>query len=277
VARFIAQGMSKRLNQPVVVDNKAGAGGIIGTDFVAKAPADGYTVLVTNGGHFTTPWLYEKLPYDPQADFVPVAQMATSALVVAVPVNSPYHTMRELLDDAKKRPGKITFSSAGVGSASHLTGALIWNMAGVVVSHVPYKSASQAVTDAISGQVDIAVNGMSGTLPLVKGGKLRALAVTTTKRSELLPDVPTLDEVGLRGFEVTSPIFILARVGTPPGAVDAIASAIEQTAAHPEFKELCKAQGLDVDVKGPAALQAAMPKDFARWKQMVVLTGAKAQ
>ncbi|MES2999575.1 MAG: tripartite tricarboxylate transporter substrate binding protein [Pseudomonadota bacterium] len=277
VARFIATGMSKQLNTPVVVENKAGAGGTIGTEFVAKAPADGYTVLITNGGHFTTPWLYEKLAYDPQADFTPVAQVASSALAVAVPAASPYQTMREMLDDAKKRPGKLSFSSAGQGSASHLTGALMWSVAGVNVQHVPYKSSSQAVMDAASGQVDIAVNGMAGVMPLVKGGKIRVLAVTSLKRSELLPTVPTLDEVGLRDYEVISPIFALARTGTPDSVVSALSSAIAVSAGSPEFKDLCHAQGLDVDIRGSAALQSAMPKEFARWKKMVVLTGAKAE
>ena len=277
VARFIANGMGKQLGATVVVENKAGAGGTIGTEFVAKAPADGYTILFTNGGHFTTPWLYDKLAYDPQADFTPVAQVAASALAVAVPAASPWQTMRELLDDAKKRPGKLSFSSAGQGSASHLTGALMWSMAGVNVTHIPYKSSSQAVMDAASGQVDIAVNGMAGTMPLVKGGKMRALAVTSLKRSELLPTVPTLDEVGLKDYEVISPIFVLARTGTPEPIVNALSAAIAAAAAAPEFKDLCHAQGLDVDIRGASAMQSVMPKEFARWKKMVVLAGAKVE
>ena len=277
VARFIATAMSKQLGTPVVVENKAGAGGTIGTEFVAKSPSDGYTILITNGGHFTTPWLYDKLAYDPQTDFTPVAQVAASALAVAVATNSPWQSMRELLDDAKKRPGKLTFSSAGQGSASHLTGALMWSMAGVNVQHVPYKSASQAIVDVAGGQVDIAVNGMSGTLPLANGGKLRVLAVTSAKRSELLPTVPTLDEVGLRDFEVISPIFALARVGTPEPIVSALSAAMTAAAATPEFKDLCHTQGLDVDIRGYAAMPAVMTREFARWKRMVVLTGAKAQ
>ena len=276
LTRAVATQMSKQWNIPVLVDNKAGAGGVIGTDFVAKSAPDGYTVLVTNGGHYANAALNEALPYNAQGDFAPVAQFALSALVVAVSVNSPYHTMQELIAAAKQHPGTLSYSSAGNGSASHLAGALMASMANISLKHIPYKSASQAVVDGVSGQIDIVVNGMSGTLPLSKADKLRPLAVTSLKRSALLPNVPTLDEVGLAGYELISPIFALVRVGTPAPVVQSIASALTAAAASPEFKELCQVQGLDVDILDTAALQTAVPKEFAKWKKLVAMAGAKA-
>ncbi|MGE4243337.1 Bug family tripartite tricarboxylate transporter substrate binding protein [Ramlibacter sp.] len=276
MARFVANAMAKRLNVNMIVENKPGASMTMGAESVARSAPDGYTVLFTSGGHLSIPSVYgDKLTFDARNDLTGVAQVAASALIVGVSAEAPWKTLGELLADAKARPDKITFSSSGVGSAGHLTAALLWSQAGVQLRHVPYKVASQAVMDAVIREVDVSVSGMSGMSPLVKAGKLRALGVTSAKRSELMPDVPTVAEAGLRDYEVISPIFAMVRTGTPAAIVQTLSSAMMAVAATPEFKEQCKTHGLDVAPRNAAELQAALPKEYDRWRQMAQLTGTK--
>ncbi|MGE4244155.1 Bug family tripartite tricarboxylate transporter substrate binding protein [Ramlibacter sp.] len=275
IARFLAPHVGKATGATVVVENKVGAGGTLGTDYVAKQPADGTTLLVTNGAHYTFPWLFDKLPYDAAADFMPVANVALSTLSMFVPADSPLRTVQDVIAEAKKNPRKLSFSSAGQGTASHIAGALFNSRAGVEVAHVPYKVASQGLLDTASGQVQLGYGGMAGSLPLIKSGKLRALAVTSLKRSALLPNVPTLDESGLKGYEVVSPVFALVRAGTPAPIVAALANGVIAAAQTAEFKELCNTQGLDVEVVNTAGMREAMPREFAKWKNLVALAGAK--
>ncbi|CAG2145039.1 tripartite tricarboxylate transporter substrate-binding protein [Cupriavidus numazuensis] len=276
LARQLATSMGRQWQVPVLVENKVGAGGTIGTDFVAKSPPDGKTVLITNASHYAFPWLYDKLPYDAFTDFSAVACVATSTLLLMVRADSPFRSVHDIIAEAKKRPGKLSFSSGGSGTPSHLAGALLCSMAGIDIAHTPYKMASQSLVDLASGQLDMGILGISPSLPLLKAGKLRVVAITSAKRTALLPAVPTIAEAGLRGYDVASPIFALVRAGTPAQTVSTLASGVMRAAASAEFKALCAGQGLDAEIEGTAALEAAMPREFAKWKHLVAVAGAKA-
>jgi tripartite-type tricarboxylate transporter receptor subunit TctC len=257
-ARQIAAGLAKELNAPVIVDNKTGAGGVIGTDYVAKSPPDGYTLLGTYAQHYTNQ-LVQKTPYDAVKDFEPIARIANSALVISVAADSPYKSLKDVIEAAKKKPGVISYGSSGNGTTSHMAAALLASMASISLNHVPYKAPGQVALDAAAGQIDLSVNGMSSVLPLIKGGRLRPLAVTTAQRSQSLPDVPTVSELGYPGYEAASPIWIFAPRGTPQPIVDKLSAAVTQQAQTPAFKELCIAQGLEVDVQNAAHRQGGRP------------------
>lgn len=276
-ARFLANQMGKKWGQAVVVDNKAGAGGVLGTDLVAKAPADGYTVLFSTGAHFSLPALYSKLNFDARADFIPVAAFAQAPIVVFVPADSPFKTVQDLIAAAKKAPDSLSYSSPGPGTSSHLAAVMMTSQAGIRMLHVPYKSASQAALEVASGQAQVGFNGTGPTLPLLQAGKIRILAVSSLKRSAALPQVPTLDESGLKGYDFVTPILALVRAGTPAPIVAALGEALTAAAGLPEFKDLCLAQGLDVSIQGPADLKLTAPKEFDKAKHLIELAGVKAQ
>lgn len=276
-ARFLANQMGKKWGQAVVVDNKAGAGGVLGTDLVAKAPADGYTVLFSTGAHFSLPALYSKLNFDARADFIPVAAFAQAPIVVFVPADSPFKTVQDLIAAAKKTPDSLSYSSPGPGTSSHLAAVMMTSQAGIRMLHVPYKSASQAALEVASGQAQVGFNGTGPTLPLLQAGKIRILAVSSLKRSAALPQVPTLDESGLKGYDFVTPILALVRAGTPAPIVAALGEALTAAAGLPEFKDLCLAQGLDVSIQGPADLKLTAPKEFDKARHLIELAGVKAQ
>jgi len=276
LARIVANHMSKKWNTSVIVDNKVGGGGTIATDFVAKAPADGATILFTNGAHYAFPWIFSSLPYDPVADFVPVAQLGYVPSLMLVPADSPYQSVRDVIAAAKAQPGKLSFSSAGTGTATHMSGALFASLAGVSIQHVPYKSASQGVLDIAGKVVDIGFGGTANALPLLKGGRIRALAVTGGARSQLLPNVPTMSEAGLKGYKIVTAVFALARAGTPEPIIAELSGAMIAAAKSAEFKEACATNAVDIDILDSAAMKAVMPGEFAKYKNLVVLTGAKA-
>ncbi|MFT4103267.1 MAG: tripartite tricarboxylate transporter substrate binding protein [Burkholderiaceae bacterium] len=273
-ARFVTVGMSKKWSVPVVVENKAGAGGVVGTEFVAKAPPDGYNILFTTGAHFSFPSLYEKLSFDAQADFTPVAAFAQAPIVLFVAADSPFKTVQDVIAAAKKAPDGVSYSSPGAGTSSHLAAVMMCNQAGIKMMHVSYRSASQAALEVASGQTQVGFNGTGVTMPLVHSGKIRILAVSGLKRSATLPDVPTLDESGLKGYEFVTPILALVRSGTPQAIVDTIGAALIAAADGPEFREVCKAQGLDVAIQGPAELKVSTPKEFETARRLVELAGA---
>lgn len=275
LARFFAPYMSKQWNSPVVVDNKAGSGGVIATDFAAKAPADGTVILMTTSAHFTYPYLYANLQFDAVKDFVPVAQFIQGAFAVVVAVDSPFKTIQDLIADAKRNPGKISFASAGVGSPTHMAGAQLAHMAEIDITHIPYKNASQVMTEVIGGQLQMGLTGTSTAMTLIQSGKLRALAVTGSKRVPALANVPTLDESGLRGYDVTSPILAITRAGTPTATVSEISRVMLEAANTPEFKELAANLGYVMDLQDFAKLRTHMPSEFAKWKRMVEISGAK--
>ncbi|MFT3814881.1 MAG: tripartite tricarboxylate transporter substrate binding protein [Acidovorax sp.] len=277
VARFLANQASKTLGQPLVVDNKAGVGGVLGTDAVAQAPADGYTVLFSTGAHYSLPALYSKLKFDTKADFIPVATFAQSPIAVFVPADSPFKTVQDLIAAAKKDPGGISYTTPGAGTASHLAAVMMLQQAGIDMLHVPYKSASQAALEVAAGQAQVGFNGTGSSLPLLHAGKIRILAITSLKRSAALPQVPTLDESGLKGYDFVAPILALVRTGTPAPIVEALGKALIDAAKLPEFKELCLAQSLDVAIQGPAELKVSAPKEFDKAKRLIELAGVKPQ
>ncbi|MFT3721899.1 Bug family tripartite tricarboxylate transporter substrate binding protein [Pseudorhodoferax sp.] len=275
-ARQIAAELLKNWNSPIVVENKTGAGGVIGTDFVAKAPPDGYTLLATYAQHYTNQ-LVMKTPYDAVKDFEPIARIANSALVISVAASSPYKTLKDVIEAAKAKPGIISYGSSGNGTTSHMAAALLASMAGVQLNHVPYKAPGQVAVDAAAGQIDLSFNGMSTVLPLIKGGRLRALAVTTAQRSQSLPDVPTVAELGYPGYEASSPIWIFAPRNTPQPIVNKLSDAVTKAAKAPAFKELCLNQGLEVDVQDAATAKAAGPGELEKWRKLMKVAGAKAE
>ncbi|TEA71901.1 Bug family tripartite tricarboxylate transporter substrate binding protein [Allopusillimonas ginsengisoli] len=274
-ARQIAAGMSKDIGAPVIVENKTGAGGVIGTHFVAKAPADGYTLLATYAQHYTNQ-LVRNTPYDAVQDFDPIARVANSALVISVATDSPYKTLADVVEEAKQNPGIITYGSSGNGTTSHMAAALFSSMAGISMNHIPYKAPGQVALDAASGQIDLSFNGMSSVLPLIKGGRLRPLAVTTATRSLSLPDVLTVAEQGFPGYEAASPVWIFAPHGTPQAVIDMLSEAVTRQAQSTEFKALCLQQGLEVDVQDAATAKAAGPGELEKWRKLMSVAGVKA-
>lgn len=275
LGRFFATYMSKQWNSPVIVENKAGSGGMIATDFAAKAPPDGTVILITTSAHFTYPYLYAKLPFDPVNDFVPVAQFIQGAFAVVVAPNSPFKTIQDLIAEAKRKPGTISFASSGAGSPTHLAGAMFGEMAGINIVHVPYKNSSQVLTDLIGGQLQMGLVGTSTAMSMIKAGKLRALAVTAPQRVPALADVPTLDESGVRGYDVTSPIFAVTRAGTPEATVSEISRIMLEAAKTLEFKEIADKLGYVMDLQDSAKMRSNMTGEFAKWKRMVDISGAK--
>ena len=277
LARFFATHMSKQWHSTVLVENRAGSGGRIATDFVAKAPADGTSILMTTSAHFTYPYLVANLTFDPLKDFAPIAQFIVGAFAVVVAANSPFKTIQDLIAEAKRNPGTISYGSAGIGSPTHMAGAQMGQMAGINIVHVPYKDASQVIVDAISGSLQMGVTGTSTAMSLIQSGKLRALAVTGSKRVPALPNVPTLDESGLRGYDVTSPIFATTRAGTPAATVSELSRVMLEAANTPEFLEMATKLGYVMDLQDFAKLRSNMPGQFAKWKHLVEISGAKPE
>jgi len=256
VGRALAVRLSQLWKQQVLVENKPGAGGNIGADLVAKAPADGYTLLLASPAEITiNPYLYAQMPFDPSRDFIPVARVASSPLVLVVNSKSAVKNMPELLQMIKTQGSKVNYASSGSGGPQHLAGELFQLMAGVSMTHIPYKGGAPAITDLLGGQVDLFFAGIPPALPHIIAGKLRPLAVTTLKRSPLLPQVPTVSESGFPGFNIENWQGIFVPRGTNNQIVDKIATDIGVIAAEKNFYELLSAQGAV-----PAPL---MPKEFA--------------
>jgi len=276
VGRALAVRLSQLWKQQVLVENKPGAGGNIGADLVAKAPADGYTLLLASPAEITiNPYLYAQMPFDPSRDFIPVARVASSPLVLVVNSKSAVKNMPELLQTIKTQGSKVNYASSGSGGPQHLAGELFQLMAGVSMTHIPYKGGAPAITDLLGGQVDLFFAGIPPALPHIIAGKLRPLAVTTLKRSPLLPQVPTVSESGFPGFNIENWQGIFVPRGTNNQIVDKIATDIGVIAAEKNFYELLSAQGAV-----PAPL---MPKEFAvfvnaesqKYSKLIKDSGAK--
>ena len=276
VGRALAVRLSQLWKQQVLVENKPGAGGNIGADLVAKAPADGYTLLLASPAEITiNPYLYAQMPFDPSRDFIPVARVASSPLVLVVNSKSAVKNMPELLQMIKTQGSKVNYASSGSGGPQHLAGELFQLMAGVSMTHIPYKGGAPAITDLLGGQVDLFFAGIPPALPHIIAGKLRPLAVTTLKRSPLLPQVPTVSESGFPGFNIENWQGIFVPRGTNNQIVDKIAADIGVIAAEKIFYDLLSAQGAI-----PAPL---MPKEFAifvnaesqKYSKLIKESGAK--
>ena len=273
-ARIIAPRLSEVLGQQVFVENRPGAGATIGTDFVAKSKPDGYTLLFTGTPHVISPALYKNLPYDPLKDFASVMLVAAGPYVLVVNPQLPVKSLQELIALAKAQPGKIDYASSGNGSAQHLVSALFASMAGIELSHVPYKGSGPAMQDLLGGQVKVSFAGIPNVMPHVRAGKLRALAVSTPKRSPDLPDVPTVAEAGVPGYEATLWLALLAPAGTPNEIVQKLYAESSKVLREPEVQKAVAATGVDVSVIGPAELPAFLRAEVDKWGKVVRDTGA---
>jgi tripartite-type tricarboxylate transporter receptor subunit TctC len=277
-ARLIAQKLQEAApGRQVIVDNKPGAGGAIGSDIVAKAPADGATLLVVTVGHAVNPFIGAKLPYDTRRDFAPVGMVATvPSLVIAGPAFTG-KTFADLVAQGKAQPGKIEYASSGNGSTSHVGAALIESLAGIDMLHVPYKGAAPALQDVMGGRIAIAVDIVTSSLQLVKTGKVRALAVTSAKRTPLLPDVPTVAEAGLPGYEFTAWYMLLAPGKTPAPLLEALNAELRRVEALPDFAARLResgAEGISLDAKQTASY---LEREFDKWAKVAKDRNIKAE
>jgi len=275
LARAVAQKLSETWGQQVIVDNRPGAGGNIGSELVAKAPPDGYTLLMgTVGTHAINPSLYAKMPYDHVKDFTPVILVAGVPNVLVVNPSLPVNSVQELIAYGKANPNKLNFASSGNGTSIHLSGELFRTMTGVQMTHVPYKGSAPALTDLIGGQVQLMFDNLPSSLQFIKAGKLRALAVTSTERSSALPELPTLAESGLPGFEASSWFGVLAPAGTPNDIVTKVNGAIAAWLASPDAREKLAAQGA-IAAGGPSdAFVKHIGNESAKWAKVVKASGA---
>ncbi len=277
-ARALAQKLSEAWRQQVVVDNRAGAGGIIGTDLAAKAAPDGYTLLHgTAAGLIINPLLVKKLPYDTFRDFAPVSMVVIVPQLLVVHPGVPAATLKELLTLARSRPGQLNYASVGVGSPNHLGMELLKSMAGVDMVHVPYKGATPAMADLIAGQVQLAFNGMASVLPQIASGKLKALAIGSARRSPAAPDVPTVAESGLTGFEYTAWNGNFAPAGTPPALIAKISTDIRNALTAPDVVQRLASLGSEPAASTPAQFAAYMQEDHVRWSRVVKTIGLKPE
>jgi tripartite-type tricarboxylate transporter receptor subunit TctC len=272
--RIIAQKLSEALGQPVVVENKPGAGSTIGADFVAKAKPDGYTLMITSTTHVISANLYSRLPYDSLRDFAPVMKIAEGPYVLVVHPSLEAKNVAELIALAKAQPGRIDYASSGNGSSQHLVGALFCAMTGVDLSHVPYKGSGQATQDLVGGQVKVGFVGTPIALPHLKAGRLRALAVSTVKRSPELPGVPTLAEAGLPGYEATIWMGLFAPAGTPREILARLYQDIGRVLSASEAKASIGATGVEVALAPADEFAAFVRAEHEKWGKVVRDTGA---
>ena len=274
LARPVVQKMAEALGQQLVVDNRPGATGLIANEFVAKAPPDGYTLLAAPGSSITaSPHLRRKMPYDPLRDLLPVAQISAFPNLLVVNPVVPAKSVKELVALARARPGQLTFGSSGNGSAFHLAGELFKSMAKVDMLHVPYKGGNQALVDVVGGRIDLLFYSLAITQPHIKAGKVRAIAVTGLKRDALMPELPTLDEAGLRGYDITGWHGFFAPAGTPREIVDRLNGAVTKAFAARELRELWAGQGMEVVTATPEQFAARVRADYDKYAKLVRLAG----
>jgi len=273
VARLLSPKMTEALGQTVVVDNRAGASANLGAAMVAKAAPDGYTLLLANANYTINPSLFKSLPFDPVREFAPVALLANVTNVLAIHPSIPAKSVKELISFAKAHPGQLNFASPGNGTSSHLAGELFRQVAKIEVVHIPYKGATPAITDLIAGQVSFTMASVLSVLPYAKQGRLRMLAVTTAKRSGALPDIPTISEAGLPGFEVSNWYGILAPGGTPRPTVDRLNSELARIARVPDLAEKLAAQGADPATGTPEEFERFIQAELKKWAAVVRSAG----
>ncbi|HET7031825.1 MAG TPA: tripartite tricarboxylate transporter substrate binding protein [Casimicrobiaceae bacterium] len=276
IARIVADKLSIALGREVVVDNKPGAGGVVGSEFVAKAAPDGYTLIMGNAGsHGINAAVYTKLPYDIQRDFAPVSQIAVAPNIFVINPSIPAKTVQEFIAYAKSRPGQLGYASGGNGSSSHMSMELFKSMTGVDMIHVPYKGSSPALTDVVAGQDAAMIVNMPPAVPLVKAAKLRALAVTTLTRSPLMPEVPTVSESGLTGYETVAWFGVFAPAGTPKDIVNRLSAELATIARSPEMRERLSSLGAEPVGGTPEAFSAVIARDIAKWMALSKSVGIK--
>jgi tripartite-type tricarboxylate transporter receptor subunit TctC len=274
LVRSMTDKLGAELKTTLVVENLPGSNGIIGTQAVQRAPADGYTLLASTQSHYTSGLMYKNMPYDPQR-FVPVARFGSAQLVM---VTAPSHrllTAQMLITEARDKPNLVSFASLGSGSSAHMAGALLANLAGVQLMHVPYKEASQALTDTLRGEPTFNLVALPTAATQMAAGKLRALAVTGNRRSGSLPDIPTLQESGVPGYEFVAWYGLFAAEGTPAAVVQKVSTAVVKVASTPEFKASLDKLGMDAMLDDAREFNAKLPHELNRWQKIIQLTGAK--
>ncbi|HET6265048.1 MAG TPA: tripartite tricarboxylate transporter substrate binding protein [Usitatibacter sp.] len=277
VARLLGQRVSESVKQPVIVDNKPGAGGNIGADAVAKSAPDGYTILMgAVATHAINPTLYASMPYDAARDFAPVTQVASTPNVLVVNPSVPAANVREFIAYGRANPGKLNFGSGSTGSAGHLAGELFKTMAGIDMTHVPYKGAAPAMNDLVGGQIHLMFDNLASSLAQVRAGRIRALAVTTSRRSALAPDLPTVIESGLPGFDISTWFGIFVPAGTPRDVVDRLHGEFTRALAQPDVREKMLNLGAEPVGNRPEEFAAFIRGEAEKYAQVIRASGAKA-
>lgn len=278
LGRVAGQKITETLGQQVIIDNRPGAGGNIGTELVAKSPADGYTLLTDPGSTLTiNPSLFSRLPFDPLKDFAPITILAAVPNMLEVHPSLPVKNVKELIALAKSKPGELNYASTGAGQSTHLSMELFKTMAGIDLNHIPYKGSAPALTDLLGGQVSLMFDNMPSSLPHVKAGKLRALAVSTLKRSPTMPQLPTVAESGLPGFEVSVWFAVLAPAGTPRDIVAKLHGVLVKALHAPDVKERLSSQGAQAVGDTPEEFTVQMRRDLVKWAKVVKDSGAKLE
>ena len=269
VARIVGYKFAESFGQQVIIDNRGGASGIIGTDIAAKAAPDGYTLLMMSLTIAVNPSLYRKLPYDTEKDLAPVTLVASAPLILVVHPSLPVKSLKDFIAHAKANPGKLNFGSGGPGTTPHLAGEVLKSMAGLQMTHVPYKGGGPALADLIGGQLQLMLENIPSTLPLVKSGKLRVLAVSGLTRSTLVPEVPTLDEAGLKGYEIVGWNGLFLPAATPNAIVSRLHAETVKALALPDVKERLSGMGAEGVGNTPAQFTAFVKSEIRKWAQVV--------
>jgi tripartite-type tricarboxylate transporter receptor subunit TctC len=278
IARIVGQKLSERLGQPIVVENKPGGSTVLGTELAARARPDGYTLELANTtSHATTAATGVKLTFDPVRDFAPVGMLAYSPFVLLVTPGLAAGSVKDLIALAKAKPGALNFASAGVGTMAHLAGALFTTLAGVEINHVPYRGTEQSMIDLMQGRIEILFGTIAPSLPLVRSGKLRALATTGPKRNAMLPELPTLAEAGLAGYEAGLWTGLVFPGGVPPAIVRRLNTEANAVMRDPDVIALLAKQGVEVDTDTPEEFAAYIKSELAKWRDVVARAGIKAQ
>ncbi|HEY6993207.1 MAG TPA: tripartite tricarboxylate transporter substrate binding protein [Xanthobacteraceae bacterium] len=276
VGRMIATQLSERLGKQVVVDNRGGAGGVIGTEITANAPKDGYTLQIISLAHAVNPWLY-KLPYDPIKSFTPISILASGPNVLAINPSLPVNSVSELVALAKQKPGELQYASAGVGSFQHLGGELFKLEAGVDMLHVPFKGGGPAMIDVIGGHTKLLFSSLVQTTPHIRSGKLKPLGTGGSKRNAVLPDVPTIAEAGVPGYEAVNWWGVVAPAGTPAPVVARLHAAIGEVQASADVQKQFSSEGAEIVQMSSAEFAAFIEKEMKKWERVVKQGGIKAQ
>ena len=277
LARPLAQRLTEVWGQPAIIENKAGASATIGSELVAKAAPDGYTLLVCNASEIVIlPVTSTNLPYDPLKDFSPVTQLVSGPMVLVTPAGSPFMSLQEVIAAAKRRPEVLTYGSVGQGSISHVAGEMLNSLAGIKLLHIPYKGAGPVITDLLGHHIDVAFIGVSVAANLITTGKLRALGVTTTKRSNLFPQVPALSEQ-LPGFEVNSWYGIMAPPATPKNIIQKVYESVATVMKQPDFAEMLRGRGSEIEASTPEQFSATIKADIARFATTIKAAGIKPE
>ena len=277
VARILGQKLGAAMGTSFVIENKPGAGSTIGMDLVAKAAPDGYTLGMISSTHMISPWIYKSIPYDPVKSFTPISKLVDSAYVLTINPKVPASNVREFIVLAKAQPDMLHYASSGNGSTQHLMGGLFVSMAGAKLKHVPYRGSNLATTDLIAGVVESSFAGVPNVLPHLPTGKLKALAVTTAKRVPQLPDVPTLQEAGVPGYDASNWLALLAPAGTPKDIVQRLNSEIAKLMAQPDVQKALFDAGVQISLSTPEALTQLMLEEHVKWGKVVKEAGIRLE